>query len=146
MIRGLDTTVLVEAEISEHTNCRQTRELLEKLTKQGDVFGITPQILSEFVHIVTDKRRFENPLTVDQATDIAIKWWNSKESVQVFPTAASTRQQLIWMREFRLGRKRLLDTQLASTYHGKNITSIISSNAKDFAIYGIFDVINTSNP
>ena len=39
------------------------------------------------------------------------------------------------------GRKRLLDTQLAATYFCQDVRSIVSSNIRDFEIFGCFDVI-----
>lgn len=43
------------------------------------------------------------------------------------------------MEEFRLGRKRILDTYLAATYHEKGIRRIATGNAADFALFKAFD-------
>jgi hypothetical protein len=45
------------------------------------------------------------------------------------------------MREFRLGRKRLLDTLLAATYFSHGVCTVVSSNACGYSIFGCFDVI-----
>jgi hypothetical protein len=58
--------------------------------------------------------------------------------VQVFPTAESTLVFLGWLEEHRLGRKRLLDTMLASTFRGAGIDSILTLNRDDFSIFGGF--------
>jgi hypothetical protein len=57
------------------------------------------------------------------------------------PTPASVQQALRWMRQFNLGRKRILDTQLAAIFHTSNVTRILTSNPADFAVFGVFDII-----
>ncbi|MEO8166186.1 MAG: hypothetical protein ABI619_12400, partial [Betaproteobacteria bacterium] len=81
-----------------------------------------------------------NPLTMDAALDRAEQLWIGAETVQVFPTADAVRQFFDWMRPYRLGRKRLLDTQLAATFHAAGIDSILSLNPADFALFGCFTV------
>ena len=38
-----------------------------------------PRVLTEFVHVVTDPRRFEHPLTMNEALERASKWWDARE-------------------------------------------------------------------
>jgi predicted nucleic acid-binding protein len=102
---------------------------------------LAPQVLSEFVHIVSDERRFARPLTASQALARAELWWHAQEVVQVYPDADSVRLFFDWMRQYRLGRKRLLDTFLAATYFGNGVTSILSTNARDFATFGCFELL-----
>ena len=100
---------------------------------------LAPQVLSEFVHIVTDPRRFANPLPMERALDQAAFWWNAAEVQHAFPTPESTRTFLAWMRTHRLGRKRLLDTQLAATLYAHGVRRIATANRGDFAIFGVFE-------
>ncbi len=37
----------------------------------GDRIAIAPQVLAEFIHIVTDARRFTKPLSMDEARHVA---------------------------------------------------------------------------
>jgi len=46
----------------------------------------------------------------------------------------------VWMREHRLGRKQLLDTMLASTYHRAGVVRLATSNWRDFTRYGVFEI------
>ena len=96
------------------------------------------RILAEFIHVVTDPRRFESPLDLEQAVERAGIWWNAAEVVHVFPTAESTLLFLEWLEEHQLGRKRLLDTLLASTLSASGITSMLTLNRDDFAVFGVF--------
>ena len=40
---------------------------------------------------------------------------------------------LSWMQEYRLGRRRLLDTMLAATYKANGVSPVLSSNWRDYA-------------
>lgn len=45
----------------------------------------------------------------------------------------------LWMEEFRLDRKRILDTILAATYHEAGIRKPAAANAGNFALFKVFD-------
>jgi predicted nucleic acid-binding protein len=107
----------------------------------GDSLALAPQVLAEFVHVVTDPRRFALPLAMDVARDVAQKWWTAKHVIQIVCDAASVALFFEWHREHGLGRKRILDTLLAATYRAAGISSILTTNAVDFAILGGFDCV-----
>jgi predicted nucleic acid-binding protein len=141
MIHGLDTGFLVAAEVREHAEHAAARDTLEKLLAQGDRIAIAPQVLAEFIHIVTDPRRFTEPLDMNAARGIAEKWWTAGEVVQTFPDDAAVRQFLTWLHQFSLGRKRLLDTLLGATYQQAGVQSLLTTNESDFRIFGVFTCI-----
>lgn len=138
MTHGLDTSFLVAVEVASHEEHAACRARFQKLLKAEDTFSLVPQILAEFIHVVTDPRRFSVPLTMEQAIERAETWWNAAEVIHVFPTAESTLLFLGWLEEFKLGRKRLLDTMLASTLQAGGVTSILTLNRDDFAVFGGF--------
>jgi predicted nucleic acid-binding protein len=45
------------------------------------------------------------------------------------------------MRQFNLGRKRILDTHLAAILHTAGINRLMTSNPGDFAVFGVIQVI-----
>jgi predicted nucleic acid-binding protein len=145
MIHGLDTGFLVAAEVLEHTQHVAARETLGRLLAAGDLLAITPQVLAEFIHIVTDPRRFTQPLSITTALDLSEKWWTAREVSRVFPSEAATWQFLAWLRQHSLGRKRLLDTLLAASCHQVGIHSILTTNPADFAIFGVFACITPTD-
>jgi predicted nucleic acid-binding protein len=98
--------------------------------------------MAELVHVVTDPRRFERPLSMTEALEKAREWWDARETEQVAPTARSVDQFWEWMAQHRLGRKRLLDTMLAATYHSHGVRAILTSDARDYAVFGCFEVIS----
>lgn len=138
MTHGLDTSFLVAVEVSSHAEHAACRARFQKLLKAGDTFSLVPQILAEFIHVVTDPRRFSSPLILEQAIGRAEIWWHAAEVIHVFPTAESTLLFLGWLEEHKLGRKRLLDTMLASTLQACGVTSILTLNRDDFAVFGSF--------
>ena len=146
MIHGLDTGFLVAAEVLEHVDHIAARDSLARLLTVGDVIAIAPQVLAEFIHIVTDSRRFTQPLDMATAQQLAEQWWTSGDVSPVFPSDAAVRQFLAWVRQFSLGRKRLLDTLLAATYKEAGILSILTTNPADFAVFGVFGSVVPGGP
>jgi predicted nucleic acid-binding protein len=140
MISGVDTTFLVEAEVVGHPGHTEARALLRKILFKGGKIAVAPQVLAEFVHVVTDGRRFENPLDMRAALERASVWWNASETKQVFPNAQSVALFSAWMSKESLGRKRILDTLLAATYVSNGITTLVTSNLKDFSVFDGLDV------
>jgi predicted nucleic acid-binding protein len=141
MIHGLDTGFLVAAEVTEHVEHTTARDTLARLLSAGDLIALAPQVLAEFIHIVTDPRRFAQPLDMTAARQLAEQWWTAREVVRVFPDDAATRQFLAWLQQFSLGRKRLLDTLLAATYRQAGIQSLLTTNQADFLVFGVFTCI-----
>jgi predicted nucleic acid-binding protein len=141
MTHGMDTGFLVAAEVIEHADHAGARATLARLLAAGDQIAIAPQVLAEFIHIVTDSRRFTKPLNMTAACQLAEQWWTAADVTRVFPDDAATRQLLGWLTQFGLGRKRLLDTLLAATYHQAGISSLLTTNAADFGVFGVFTCI-----
>ena len=138
MTHGLDTSFLVAVEVLSHEDHQKTRARFQRLVRAGDTFCLAPQILAEFIHVVTDPRRFSAPLALTQAVERAGTWWNAAEVIHAFPTAESSELFFEWLVEHKLGRKRLLDTLLASTLQASGITSLLTLNPGDFEIFGVF--------
>lgn len=140
-MHGLDTGFLVAAEVMEHADHHAARDTLARLLSAGDRVGIAPQVLAEFIHVTTDRRRFTQPHDAIEARRIAEQWWTSSDVVHAFPDENATRQFLAWLQQFGLGRKRVLDTLLAATYYHAGVRSILTSNAADFSVFGVFTCI-----
>ncbi len=141
MIHGLDTGFLVAAAVAEHAEHADARATLARLLGAGDRVAIAPQVLAEFIHVVTDPRRFTHPLDMSAACQFAQQWWTATEVVPVFPDDSATRQFLVWLKQYSLGRKRLLDTLLAATYRQAGVQSILTTNPGDFSVFGVFTCI-----
>jgi predicted nucleic acid-binding protein len=142
---GLDTSFPVAAELTEHPQHLAARALMAKLVANRDQMVIVPQVLAEFIHVATDARRFERPLSTEDARNLAEQWWTAREVETVFPNGAVVRQFLEWLRLHQLGRKRLLDTLMAATYFHAGVTSLLTLNVQDFIIFGCFKCVSPAN-
>ena len=107
-----------------------------RLGSARSLAGHRPQVLAEFIHIVTDARRFQKPLLGEEAIAKTRFWWNAAEVRHVFPTDDSTRRALDWLQRHQLGRKRILDTQLTATLWSAGIQRLVASNPADFRLLG----------
>jgi predicted nucleic acid-binding protein len=143
---GLDTSFLVAAEVSCHPDHLSARTLADSLRNKGDRFSLAPQALAEFVHIVTDPKRFTAPLTMPQALERAQVWWNAPEVEHVWPDEAAVSWFFAAMTKHQLGRKRVLDTLLAGTFQSANAKSLLTLNVADFAAFGEFTYVPLTAP
>lgn len=138
---GADTTFLVELEVLEHPSHNSAHALLQREVLAARVpLALAPQVLAEFIHVATDPRRFQKPLTMVEAIAKARFWWTAAEVHHVLPTDDSTRRTLDWLQQHQLGRKRILDTQLAASLWHAGVRRLVTSNPDDFRIFG-FEVL-----
>ncbi len=134
---GADTTFLVQLELVELPGHKGAHTLLHREVLQPQVrLALAPQVLAEFIHVVTDPRRFQTPLTTADAIAKATFWWNAAEVQHVFPSDDSTFLFLDWMQRHQLGRKRILDTQLAAILWTSGVRLLLTANPGDFRIFG----------
>jgi predicted nucleic acid-binding protein len=138
---GIDTGFLVAAEVVEHVSHQSARTKMAAIVAAGDGFASAPQVLGEFIHVVTEPKRFTAPLSMDAVRDLAQKWWTAHEVTHVVPGDAAVAQFFVWHRDHGLGRKRILDTLLAATYRSAGISSLLTTNANDFSILGAFQCV-----
>ena len=137
MVKAIDTTFLVQLEVRESEGHERALRYLERqLLDQGHRIGLVPQVLEEFIHVSTDPRRFERPLSMTEALDKAEFWWRAAEVQQVLPQADTVAFFVEWMRGLRLGRSRIHDAFLAATCVTAGITEIVTSDRDGFQVFG----------
>lgn len=138
---GADTSFLVALAIREHPSHRRAWKLFQdEIVGRTATLALAPQALGEFCHVVTDPRRFEAPLEMAEALDVCEHWWNAEEARPVALDAEGAQLFLEWTRAHRLGRKRLLDTLLAAAYASAGVRRLATTDWRDFAAYGVFDI------
>jgi len=76
---------------------------------------------------------------MDEALARARFWWEASEVVHCHINDKAWEYATSWMEKFSLGRKRILDTTLAATYHERGIQALATANPADFAIFGVFE-------
>ena len=138
---GLDTCFLIDLYWQDSPRNKNARALFSKIVNDDSVqLAIYFNCFNEFLHVITDPKRFENAFTIKEAIDV-IDFWCDLDRVKVlYPDDTSFKRTLAWMNMYKLGRNRVNDTQMASCYLSNNITSIITANPKDFEIFQSFEL------
>jgi hypothetical protein len=77
---------------------------------------------------------------MSEALELCQAWWDAEECRPAAIDAQAGALFLTWMHEHRLGRKRLLDTLLAATYHRAGVTRLATTDWRDFEGYGVFEL------
>lgn len=122
MSLGLDTNVLIPWLVSSVPAHAEVRAFVEtELRREGGRLALAPQVCWEFLHVVTDERRFERPCTVDKATALVHAVWNARETDRLPASAEVVPRVLELLAEHRLGRKRILGTALAATLEAAGV-------------------------
>jgi predicted nucleic acid-binding protein len=138
---GLDCNILVQLAFADHPANAKAIAAVEAQGRRGEALILPPLIVTEFLHVVTDSRRFSPPLTMTEAIGW-IEGFRSNPSVrQIQPSEESLLQTLRWMREFQLGRKRILDTYLAAVLHTNGVRRLMTSNPADFEVFGVLELL-----
>jgi len=141
MTVAIDTDFLVAVEIRDHLFHKPADAVLDRLLEEGHKLAVAPQMLAEFVHVVTDSKRLKDPLLMEEALARAEYWWQAREVVRIYPEGDAVSTWIEWLREHRLGRKRLLDTMLAASACSYGISTIVTNNEKDFKVFGSFEIL-----
>jgi predicted nucleic acid-binding protein len=139
---GVDTPFMIAHTIVEQPEHPATVDYCNQLISEKRLLALCPTVIDEFLHVVTDPKRFEHPLSMKKAVYIAETWMRSQETVVLLPTDDSNRLHLRWMVEHRLERKRINDTRIASIYHSQNVRILLTSNARDYSILKAFKILN----
>ena len=139
---GVDTTWLVDLEIPYSIRHEGAVQLFEQWKKTHSSLVIFYLSFLEFQHLVTDNRRFNSPLTMAQALDRSWYWIDHDRIKVVYPTESAFKRAQLWMAMYRLGRKRIYDTQLAAAFAEAGVTQIYTANPADFEIFEAFDLVD----
>ena len=138
---GLDCNILVQLALQDHPANTATVAVVQAEAQSGRRLVFPTLVINEFLHVITDPRRFSPPLTMTEALDWVEAFLTNSAVLVVEPAAESAPQTLRWMRQFNLGRKRILDTHLAAVLHTAGVRRLLTSNPGDFAVFGIFEII-----
>ena len=141
MSTGLDCNILVQLAMADHPLHPQSLRAFERAIGAAGDCKLVPLVATEFLHVVTNGRRFDNPLDMAAALD----WLNvllARSEIEVLETGAVDLQLTqAWLLKFHLGRKRILDTLLAATLHRHGVRRLLTSNPDDFRVFGVLELI-----
>jgi predicted nucleic acid-binding protein len=119
------------------------RNFLESQLRDPDVgLAITAQILHEFVHVITDARRFDPPVPMQEAIGLARLYLNRGNVFCLASDASCFARAFDLLVQLRLGRNRIADTLFAATVMANGITQVITFNGGDFEVFKSLTVID----
>jgi predicted nucleic acid-binding protein len=136
MRRGVDTNVLIYAHMPDMPHHLMVRRfLVDQLSLDDVTLVVTPAILHELVHVVTDGRRFDPPVSMADAMALARLYLEhaNVECISLDAQAVTGAFELI--ARHRLGRKRIADTLFAASLLGHGVRELITCNPDDFQVF-----------
>ena len=142
---GIDTTFLIDLEITDSPRHEGAVKFFNKwLKEKHSVLAIYNQSFLEFQHVITDSRRFNIPLTMEQAIERTWFWIDQERIKIIYPTENTLKRALLWSNMYRLGRKRIQDTHMAAAFAEAGVSELWTANPSDFAIFETFDIADYS--
>jgi predicted nucleic acid-binding protein len=120
---------------------------LNDLTRRPDtMLVVTPNVLHELVHVVTDGRRFEPPVSMAEAMALARRYVDRSNVVCVAITAEAITLALDLIDQHGLGRKRIAETLLAATYRLHGVENLVTCDPGGFGIVEGLQIIDPRSP
>jgi len=133
---GLDTNVLVYAHMPGFPQHERVRAfLLEQLQRDHVSLVVTAMVLHEFVHVITDPRRFAPPVSMAEALALA-RGYLGRTNVECLTTdEPALLGAFALLERHGLGLKRIADTLLAATLLRHQVVDFATCNAADFRVF-----------
>jgi predicted nucleic acid-binding protein len=138
---ALDTDVLVSWAMTGAPRHAAARRLVRSEISAGRPLAITLQVLWEFLHVVTDPRRFASPMPMSTAIATTRALWDAPDTQRVSAGPRTAHRTLELLQTNRLGRKRILDTALAATLEEAGVRRLATFNRKDFEVFGFLEIV-----
>ncbi|MFQ5703826.1 MAG: type II toxin-antitoxin system VapC family toxin [Gemmatimonadales bacterium] len=143
MIQAVDTNVLVYAHLPTTAEHERVRRFLHKrLAAPRVTLAVTPMVLHELVHVITDPRRFDPPVTMSEGRAIARLYLGRSNVTCLAPDEEAIADAFALLEHHQLGRKRIADTLLAATLLRHGVGEIITCNSADFAPFAGLSVVD----
>jgi predicted nucleic acid-binding protein len=118
--------------------------LLERAQSGDVVLCVLPQVLAEFYAVVTDARRVECAMTVEEAI-AAINAFLTMPGMTELPVPADlTSRWLDLARQHNVTRGYVFDVVLAASMLGNGVRRIYTFNRSDFERFGEVEVLDPS--
>lgn len=107
----------------------------ENLLSRSEMVGLCPCVLFAFIRIGTNARAFENPLSIDEATDIAREWMHADCLRLLEFTAEDSERAMRLLQQAGSGGNLTTDAQIAATALRFNAT--VHTADTDFSRLGV---------
>jgi len=105
---------------------------------------VTAMVLHEFVHLITDPRRFAPPVSMAEALALA-RGYLGRTNVKCLTTdEPALLGAFALLERHGLGRKRIADTLLAATLLRHQVVDFATCNAADFRAFEPLTLVDPS--
>ena len=137
----LDTNVLVYAVDVEAPHHYFSKALLDKAGETGSGLCVAPQNFAEFLAIVTDPRRVQQPLANGTAVE-TVRGFAALPGLTILPVPVDILRRFLGLAErYAITRQRVFDAYLVATMLGNGVRRIHTFNESDFAPFAEIEVI-----
>jgi predicted nucleic acid-binding protein len=138
----LDTNILVHAYNKSSPNQKQASKIVKQALKEEIDACLSSQVIYEFFAVITNPKRVECPLDLDEAADLCLDLWECREIEKVTPTSLTPIEVFKLVKEQKLPKGKIFDCILAATAKDNSIDAIYTENVSDFENYGFIKVVN----
>jgi toxin-antitoxin system PIN domain toxin len=140
---GIDTNVLIYAHLTSFAEHQRVHAFLLSYLNEPEVtLAVTPLVLHEFLHVVTDAKRFSPPLDMSEAITV-VNLYLGRSNVSCLSVSQACLELCLQLLEtHKLGRKRIADTLFAATLLHHGVTQMITCNPGDFRIFAGLTLID----
>ena len=133
---ALDTDVLATAHCPALPHHAPLRRFVQRLLDDPDLtIVLSPVVVNEFLHLVTDAKRFDPPVEMAEALAV-VDDYLQRPNVECSTLDGSTvTSAMERMRRHALGRKRVSDTFIAEGLMEAGVDVLFTLNTADFALF-----------
>ncbi len=135
----IDTNLLVYSSGINLMFCQKSRQLLNNLSNKFDYLAISPQIIREFLVIVTHPLTSEKPFTSTEAVNCLGEFL---ETLVVLPENEGVTNKLLQLvSKYNIVGKRIHDTNIVALMLSHGIHHLATANKKDFECFAEIEII-----
>jgi predicted nucleic acid-binding protein len=138
----LDTNILVHAYNKSSPHQKRASNIIKQAMKGEIEAYLTAQVIYEFFAVVTNPKRVECPMKLEEAADLCLDLWECREIAKVNPTSITPKEVFKLVKEIKLAKGKIFDCIIAVTSKENNIDAIYTENVDDFEKYSFIKVIN----
>lgn len=127
----IDTNILVYAYNEDSNFHEKALKLLENALNKNIYAVIADKNLFEFFAVITDSRRVENPITIDEAIEIINFLVDSNIKI-IYSSSFVFLKTIELVRRYKIKRQEIFDINLVSLMIQNKIDTIITANDRHF--------------
>ncbi len=129
----IDTNVLIYSTVSGNPWHQEARNWLSSLSKAGVMLCVTPQVLREYLVVLTRGTIFETQFTTAQVITVVDTLLKSLEVLDETAEVAAKLRELL--ERYPVRGKRIHDANIVATMLTYGVTRLATYNCDDFSVF-----------